>query len=48
MSSMVCSITTRTPLRACITIHLGRTRTTTSDDSEHVLLIGQRTALSDG
>ncbi len=29
----------RTPL-PCLTIHLGRTKTTISDDNEHVLLIG--------
>ncbi len=29
------------PPLPCITIHLGRTKTTTSDDSEHVLLIGR-------
>ncbi|NSZ87620.1 tyrosine-type recombinase/integrase (plasmid) [Agrobacterium tumefaciens] len=29
------------PLLPCLTIHLGRTKTTTSDDDEHVVLIGR-------
>lgn len=29
------------PPLPCLSIHLGRTRTTTSDDDEHVLLIGR-------
>lgn len=32
------------PLLPCLTIHLGRTKTTTSDDDEHVVLIGRPVA----
>jgi integrase len=32
------------PPLPCLSIHLGRTKTTTSDDSEHVLLIGRPVA----
>jgi integrase len=30
-----------TPLLPCLTIHLGRTKTTSADDDEHVVLIGR-------